>query len=176
MYEEHWKLSARPFENRFSSDYYYPSEAHQAALLKLRYAIENRRSVALVCGSSGMGKSMLLHHLRSQMPEIVGPIIHVAYPALASDQLIQYIAGQLSSDYAADNSKTSMACGRDWKNASHRNRFWTSRRSSRWKPSASNSRPTPRNCRRGATPCRNRLASSSPAAQTSMRKCSRSRA
>lgn len=109
MYEEHWKLSARPFENRFSSDYYYPSEAHQAALLKLRYAIENRRSVALICGHSGMGKSMLIHQLRSQMPGFVGPIVHVAYPALASDQLIQYIAGQLSSDYAADNSKTSMA-------------------------------------------------------------------
>lgn len=109
MYEAHWKLSARPFENRFSSDSYYPSEAHQAAQLKLRYAIEHRRSVALVCGNSGMGKSMVIHQLRSQMPEFVGPVVHVAYPAMASDQLVQYIAGQLSSDYVADTSKPSMA-------------------------------------------------------------------
>ncbi len=109
MYEEHWKLSSRPFENRFSSDFYYPSEAHQAALLKLRYAIENRRSVALVCGSSGMGKSMLIHQLRNQMPDFVGPIVHVAFPALASDQLVQYMAGQLSPEYASDSSKSSMS-------------------------------------------------------------------
>ncbi len=109
MYEAHWKLSARPFENRFSSDFYYPSESHQAAQLKLRYAIEHRRSVALVCGSSGMGKSMVLHQLRNQMPDFVGPVVHVAYPAMASDQLVQYIAGQLSADYIADASTPSMA-------------------------------------------------------------------
>jgi general secretion pathway protein A len=109
MYEAHWRLSARPFENRFSSDFYYPSEAHQAAQLKLRYAIEHRRSVALVCGSSGMGKSMVLHQLRNQMPEFVGPVIHVAYPAMASDQLVQYIAGQLSTEVGTESFKPSMA-------------------------------------------------------------------
>lgn len=109
MYEEHWKLSARPFENRFSSDFYYPSEAHQAALLKLRFAIENRRSVALVCGNSGMGKSMLVQQLRAQMPDFVGPIVHVSYPALTADQLVQYIAGELSTDDAHSSANSSMA-------------------------------------------------------------------
>ncbi len=109
MYESHWNLTTRPFENRFSADFYYPSEAHQAALLKLRYAIENRRSVALVCGQSGMGKSMVVQQLRNQMPDFVGPTVYVAYPALAADQLVQYIAGQLSADYTPDAAKSSMA-------------------------------------------------------------------
>ncbi|MDZ4852835.1 MAG: AAA family ATPase [Pirellulaceae bacterium] len=100
MYEEHWKLSERPFENRFSTNFYYPSESHQAALLKLRFSIENRRSVAIVCGNSGMGKSMIVQQLRGQMPEIVGAVVHVAYPALAPDQFVHYIASQLASDDA----------------------------------------------------------------------------
>ncbi len=109
MYEAHWKLSARPFENRFSTDFYYPSEAHQAAQLKLRYAIENRRSVALVCGSSGMGKSLVLHQLRNQMPASVGPVVNVAYPAMSTDQLVQYVADQLSAEASSEPSKPSIA-------------------------------------------------------------------
>ena len=60
MYESHWNLNASPFDNRFDSEFYYPSESHQAALLKLMYSIETRRSAALLCGDSGMGKSMLV--------------------------------------------------------------------------------------------------------------------
>jgi general secretion pathway protein A len=75
MYESHWNLNAFPFDNRFDSEFYYPSESHQAALLKLMYSIETRRSAALLCGDSGMGKSMLVE-------------------AAIADQLVRYIARQ----------------------------------------------------------------------------------
>lgn len=95
MYESHWGLDARPFENRFQSEFYYPSEAHQAALLKLRYAIENRRSAAALCGQSGMGKSLLIHSLRQQLGEQDVAIAHLVYPVLEPEQLIRTIATRL---------------------------------------------------------------------------------
>ena len=46
MYESYWQLRQRPFENNADPQFYYPGESHQAALLKLHYAVENRRGGA----------------------------------------------------------------------------------------------------------------------------------
>jgi general secretion pathway protein A len=98
MYEAHWNLQTRPFENRYDQSFYYPSESHQAAALKLRYAIENRRAATLLSSVSGMGKSLLIHHLQSQMEEWATPFIEISYPVMEANQLLRYIARQLTGD------------------------------------------------------------------------------
>jgi type II secretory pathway predicted ATPase ExeA len=65
MYEAFWQLQKKPFENTSDAGFYYPSEAHQGAQLKLRYAIENRRGSGLLSGASGMGKTLLLRNPRA---------------------------------------------------------------------------------------------------------------
>ena len=60
--------------------------------------------------------------------------------------------------------RTSTAWSPGSKRARRRSRFSTSRASPRSKPSARRSRPAPRNCRRGATRCPSRSASSRPRA------------
>lgn len=96
MYEDHWKLSDRPFENSFTrSANYYPAECHQAGLLKLRYSIENRRGVAMLCGPSGIGKSLLIHLLKQQLPENYGPVVTINYPILSPPELVRYVAESL---------------------------------------------------------------------------------
>jgi general secretion pathway protein A len=112
MYNEHWKLSQRPFENRIDAQFYYPAESHQAALLKLRYAIENRRSAALLCGPGGSGKSLIVDSLRRQLSEQFKPVMHVVFPALSREQLIRHIVDQFSegsSERAALGSSRCMA-------------------------------------------------------------------
>jgi general secretion pathway protein A len=100
MYETYWNVGKRPFENRFDADFYYPSESHQAALLKLRYAIENRRSAVALCGGSGMGKSLVVQALLRQLPEFVGSFVTVLFPAMESAQLIRYIANRMEHPIA----------------------------------------------------------------------------
>ncbi len=80
MYEEHWNLTTEPFDQRIEPQFYYPSESHQAALLKLSYAIETRRAAAVLCGDSGTGKSMLVESCIEQLPETISPIVRVPYP------------------------------------------------------------------------------------------------
>ena len=53
MYESYWQLRQKPFENTADPQFYFPGESHQAALLKLRYAVENRRGGALLAGAAG---------------------------------------------------------------------------------------------------------------------------
>jgi general secretion pathway protein A len=100
MYESHWKLSERPFENRIDSKFYYPAETHQAALLKLHYAIENRRAAAVLCGPGGMGKSLLVEALQRQLSESFRPISHIVFPAMNAPQMVRYLVEQLGAKNA----------------------------------------------------------------------------
>jgi general secretion pathway protein A len=102
MYQSHWGFQSRPFDSRLESNFYYPSESHQAALLKMHYAIETRRSVAVLCGEPGLGKSMLLDTVFSQLPEFIAPTVRVVYPAMPPDQLLRYIARQIAPQEGSD--------------------------------------------------------------------------
>lgn len=96
MYEAHWNLERRPFDAKADANSYYPSESHQAAALKINYAIEQRRAVAVLCGESGLGKTMILESCLAQLPEQFAPVARVVYPAMAAEQLLQYIVRQLA--------------------------------------------------------------------------------
>lgn len=101
MYESYWQLSERPFEHTLDSRFYYPAESHQGAFLKLRYAIENRRSAALVAGPAGIGKTLLVQTLTRQLPESFSPIIQLVFPQMPADQLVNYLADELAGEKSA---------------------------------------------------------------------------
>ena len=96
MYENHWQLSRRPFENWGSDGSYYPSEVHQTAMFKLRYALESRHAAMTLCGDSGMGKSLLTHLLLDQLPDELTPTTRILFPQLPADQLIGYLADKIT--------------------------------------------------------------------------------
>ena len=55
MYEKFWGLERRPFDSVTLPDFYFASETHQSARLKLRYAIENRLGAGYLVGGIGSG-------------------------------------------------------------------------------------------------------------------------
>lgn len=97
MYETHWGLTARPFDSAAESRFYYPADPQQAALLKLRYVVENRLGGAVLAGASGLGKTLVAQQLSKQLPEHYAPRLHLVYPDLPVDALLSYIAGELTS-------------------------------------------------------------------------------
>ena len=99
MYESHWQLNDKPFENTSDPKYYYPSEVHQGALLKMRYVIENRRGGALLAGQSGLGKTLLIQSLVRQLPDEFAPVVNVVFPNMPQDQMLAYLAGELTGDH-----------------------------------------------------------------------------
>lgn len=104
MYKAYWQLNARPFENCADPRFYYPSEVHQGALLKLRYAVENEREAALLTGMTGSGKSLLIHSLERQLADRFTPFVHLVFPQMSVSELLAYLAaeiGAISGPYAA---------------------------------------------------------------------------
>lgn len=105
MYETYWRLTQKPFENAADPRFYYPAESHQAALLKLRYAIENRRGAALLAGPSGVGKTLVTTMLRGMLGEQYAPFVHLVFPQMSADDLLAYLADELDgADCAAKTS------------------------------------------------------------------------
>jgi type II secretory pathway predicted ATPase ExeA len=101
MYETYWHLKQKPFENSADARFYYPSETHQAALLKLRYAVENRRGGALLAGPSGSGKTLLSTMLRNSLGEEFTPFVRLVFPQMPTAELLAYLADEFDGGQQA---------------------------------------------------------------------------
>jgi general secretion pathway protein A len=97
MYRAYWQLTERPFEIHSDPSFYYPSEAHQGTLLKIRYAVESRRGAALLTGATGTGKSLLIRTLKRHLGEDVGPFVHLVFPQLPVAGWLALLADELGA-------------------------------------------------------------------------------
>jgi general secretion pathway protein A len=97
MYKAYWQLQSRPFDNCTDARFYYPSEVHQGALLKLRYVVENERGAALLAGGPGSGKTLVIGSLRRQLDERYHPFVHLVFPQMTLRELVAYLAGEMGA-------------------------------------------------------------------------------
>lgn len=97
MYLDYWQLATKPFEPSADRATFFPCEAHEGALLKLRYAVENRRGAVLLAGPAGVGKTMLIHILGEELPGLFRPQAHLVFPQMSSRDLLVYLAEQLGA-------------------------------------------------------------------------------
>jgi len=95
MYETYWQFKQKPFDSSADPRFYYPGESHQATLLKLRYAIENRRGGALLAGAAGSGKTLVVNMLRRLLGEAFTPLAHLVFPEMSTAELLAYLADAL---------------------------------------------------------------------------------
>ena len=106
MYEKYWNVNDKPFENTADAKFYYPSDTHQGALLKLRYAVENSTGGALLTGAPGLGKTLVIQSLLRQLSETVAPRINLVFPKMPNEQLLSYIADELCESRADGASRS----------------------------------------------------------------------
>jgi type II secretory pathway predicted ATPase ExeA len=97
MYEFHFQLQEPPFEGRAPSRYFFPSDTHQGALLKLRYVIEQRPGAAVLSGAPGLGKTMLIDLLWEQLPAEISPRVHLVFPQMPASELVAYLGAELDT-------------------------------------------------------------------------------
>lgn len=101
MYSPHWKLNRRPFENTLEPEFFFPSQTHQAALLKLRYLIENQKGAGVLVGPTGAGKTFVIHRLVKELSQQVGPWLNLVFPQMSADDLLTDVAIRLGGESVA---------------------------------------------------------------------------
>jgi general secretion pathway protein A len=100
MYIDYWQLASNPFEPGADRSRFFPSETHEAALLKLRYAVENRRGAVLLAGPAGVGKTMLVQLFRGELGSVFQPQVPILFPQMSSRDLLVYLAEKLGAPAA----------------------------------------------------------------------------
>ena len=105
MYENYWDLETNPFESQADSRFFFHSDTHQAALLKLRYLVEQNKGAGLLVGGSGSGKTFLTSLLTEQLSEVFRPLIHLVFPQMSSPELLAYLAVELGAQESTVSSE-----------------------------------------------------------------------
>jgi general secretion pathway protein A len=67
MYEKYWSLKEKPFENTPDPRFLYHSPNHEEALMRMFYAVKERKGAALLTGDYGSGKTVLSRALISDL-------------------------------------------------------------------------------------------------------------
>lgn len=100
MYEKHWGLSEKPFENTPDPRFMYYSKKHEEALTRLLYAVKEEKGAAMLTGEYGSGKTVLSRILIDEL--IKNKIYEVAliiHPQLNPLEFMQEIIYQLKNEH-----------------------------------------------------------------------------
>jgi len=69
MYEAFYGLKCRPFLMVPDPEFLYWSDTHRLAITMLRYGLVSRAPITVITGEIGAGKTTLIRHLMSEIPE-----------------------------------------------------------------------------------------------------------
>lgn len=97
MYEGHWGLIKKPFENTPDPEFLYLSSQHEEALARLLYTIREGKGAALLTGVFGCGKTVLGQALFRNLNEDRYRIAFINYPLLSHTEFLLAIAKSLGS-------------------------------------------------------------------------------
>ncbi|MBN1233546.1 MAG: AAA family ATPase [Candidatus Coatesbacteria bacterium] len=103
-YEEFFGLSMQPFSNVPDDRFYFNSEQHDQALLRLKYAAETMKGLAVLVGDLGTGKTTLARRLLLEMDDSIyeTALLIIVHPDISSLWLLRKIASQFELDQLAD--------------------------------------------------------------------------
>ena len=75
MYEEHFGFRDPPFQITPDPRFLYLTRSHRDALAYLNYGIRERKGILVLAGEVGVGKTLMVRTLLSQLPEDVGTAV-----------------------------------------------------------------------------------------------------
>ena len=95
MYANYWGLTEIPFRNTLATRWFYQSPAHEEALARLLFLVENHRRCGVLSGAAGTGKSLLLAVLGSEAVRTGGAIAHIDLFGRSSQEMLWEIVAEL---------------------------------------------------------------------------------
>lgn len=109
-YLEYYDLKEHPFTNVVDNRFYYNSPQYRDAVVKLRYAIDTKKGLAVVIGDIGAGKTTLARRLLEDLDEdrYEATLLVIIHSSVSSEWLLKKFAIQLGVDDIKSESKVEM--------------------------------------------------------------------
>ncbi len=99
MYEAHWNLKEKPFENTPDSRFLYYSPQHKEALARMLYVVREHKGAGLITGEYGSGKTLLSRVLWQELQQDhLYQSVFILNPRLSGLEFIQEIVYQLGGE------------------------------------------------------------------------------
>lgn len=108
MYTTFYGLSELPFELSPNPKYLLLTLRHREALANLQYGISAKKSLTLLIGEAGTGKTTLVHAALGAEACRGARIVHLANPMLTREEFIEFLARSFDLSPEARHSKTAM--------------------------------------------------------------------
>lgn len=106
---EFFRLRENPFSITIDSRFFYNTQQHAEALIRLKYAVENMKGLAVVVGDIGTGKTTLATRLLEELEacQYEAALLIVLHAAVTSEWMLRKIALQMEVATPAE-SKTDL--------------------------------------------------------------------
>jgi type II secretory pathway predicted ATPase ExeA len=99
-----YELNQEPFSNAPVSRFYYDSAQHSQAMVRLMYALNGMKGLALLIGQIGAGKTTLARRLLDSLDEkeYEAALLVIIHRDVTSDWLLRRLAVQLGVENPAN--------------------------------------------------------------------------
>jgi type II secretory pathway predicted ATPase ExeA len=96
-YLDFYELTQEPFSNAPVSRFYFESEQHNQALIRLKYAVQSMKGLAILSGGIGAGKTTLARRFLDSLDdaEYEAALLIIIHSGVTADWLLHRIAIQL---------------------------------------------------------------------------------
>jgi type II secretory pathway predicted ATPase ExeA len=102
-----FKIDRHPFADNVNPQFFYRTEAHEAAFMAMRRCIEDDVSLGLTTAVSGTGKTLLTQVLLQDLsPKRYKPALVLIYPKMSRTALLREICAELGIEVTAKKPTT----------------------------------------------------------------------
>jgi general secretion pathway protein A len=108
MYTEFYGLRELPFELSPNPRYLLLTPRHREALANMQYGISARKSLTLLTGEAGTGKTTLILTALASESCRGTKIVHLANPTLTRQEFVEFLAGAFGLSEHASQSKAAL--------------------------------------------------------------------
>jgi type II secretory pathway predicted ATPase ExeA len=109
MYLSYWGLGESPFRANLDARSFHQGLAQEESLARLQFLVDERRTLGLLVGASGSGKSMLLEVLAGQLSRIKTQTALLRVAGIDLHEFLWLAAGQLGVEVSPHASQFTLA-------------------------------------------------------------------
>ena len=95
MYQSYWGLGQAPFRGNLDPRFFHQGPTHEEALARLQFLVEEHRTLGLLLGEAGTGKSLILEILARSLGRVGRQSAKLSLAGLDPHGFLWQLAGQL---------------------------------------------------------------------------------